>query len=75
MTEDVIPSGKKFCLPMQKMQETLFRSLVQEDLLEEGMATQSSILARRIQWIEDPGGPWSMRSQSQTRLSMHITLH
>ena len=27
-----------------------------EDPLEEGMATHSSILAWRIQWIEEPGG-------------------
>ena len=28
----------------------------QEDLLEEGMATHSSILAWRIPWTEKPGG-------------------
>ena len=28
----------------------------QEDPLEEGMATHSSILARRIPWTEEPGG-------------------
>ena len=33
------------------------------------MATQSSILAWRIPWTEDPGGLQSMGSQSQTRLS------
>ena len=27
-----------------------------EDPLEEGMATHSSILARRILWTEEPGG-------------------
>ena len=32
------------------------RSLDQEDPLEEGMATHSSILAWRITWTEDPGG-------------------
>ena len=31
-------------------------SLGQEDLLEEGMATHYSILARRTQWTEEPGG-------------------
>ena len=31
-----------------------------EDLLEEGMATHSSILAWRIPWTEEPGGLWSM---------------
>ena len=51
------------------MQETGVRSLGQEDLLEEGMATHSSILAWRIPWTEEPGGLLSMGSQSQTRLS------
>ena len=32
------------------------RSLGWEDLLEEGMATHSSILAWRIPWTEEPGG-------------------
>ena len=32
------------------------RSLGQEDPLEEGMATHSSILAWRIPWMEEPGG-------------------
>ena len=41
-------------------------SLGWEDLLEMGMATHSSILARRIPWTEEPGGLQSMRSQSQT---------
>ena len=31
-------------------------SLGPEDPLEEGMATHSSILARRIPWTEEPGG-------------------
>ena len=37
------------------MQETRVRSLGQEDLLEKGMATHSSILAWRIPWTEEPG--------------------
>ena len=44
------------------------RSLGQEDLLEERMATNPSILAWRIPWAEEPGGLQSMGSQSQTRL-------
>ena len=39
------------------------QSLGQEDLLEEEMATHSSILAPEIQWTEEPGGPQSMESQ------------
>ena len=38
------------------MQETQVWSLGQEDLLEEEMATHSSIIAWRIPWIEEPGG-------------------
>ena len=34
-----------------------------EDPLEEGLATQSSILAWRIPWTEDPGGLQSMGPQ------------
>ena len=37
------------------MRETWIRSLGWEDLLEKGMATRSSILARRIPWTEQPG--------------------
>ena len=38
------------------MQETQVQSLGQEDTLEKGMATHSSILARRIPWKEEPDG-------------------
>ena len=50
------------------MRETWVRSLGQEDSLEEGTATHSSILAWRIPWSEEPGGLQSMGSRSQTRL-------
>ena len=33
-----------------------------EDLLEEEMATHSSILAWEIPWTEEPGGLWSIGS-------------
>ena len=45
------------------MQELQFRCLGQEDPLEEGMATHSSILAWRIPWTEKPGGPKSKGTQ------------
>ena len=35
----------------------------QEDPLEKGMATRSSILALRIPWAGEPGGLQSMGSQ------------
>ena len=38
------------------MQETHVQSLGQEDPLEKGMATHSSIPAWRILWTEEPGG-------------------
>ena len=46
---------------MQEISEMWVRSLDQEDSLEEGMATHSSILAWRIPWTEEPGGLQSMR--------------
>ena len=45
------------------MQKTRVRSLGQEDPLEKRMATHSNILAWRIPWTEEPGGPQSMGSQ------------
>ena len=38
-------------------------SLGQEDPLEEGMATRSSILAKKISWTEEPGGLQARGSQ------------
>ena len=43
--------------------ETRVRSLGQEDPLEKGMATCSSILAWGIPWTDEPGGLQSMGSQ------------
>ena len=43
--------------------------LSQEDCLEKGMTTHSSILAWRIPWTEEPGGLQSMGWQSLTQLS------
>ena len=45
------------------MQETQFQSLVWEDPLEKEMATQSSVLAWKTPWTEEPGGLQSLRSQ------------
>ena len=47
---------------MHPMQETLVQSLGREDPLEKEVATHSSILAWRIPWTEEPGGPESMNS-------------
>ena len=42
------------------MQETPVQSLSQEDPLDKGMTTHSSILIWRIPWTEEPGSysPW-----------------
>ena len=45
------------------MQETQVQSLNQEDPLEKGMATHSSIFAWRIPWREEPDGLQSMGLQ------------
>ena len=44
-------------------QETQVRSLGQEDPLQKGMVTHSSILAWRTLWTEEPGGLQSIESQ------------
>ena len=48
---------------LHKMRETWVRSLCQEDPLEKGMATHSSILAWRIPWTEEPARLKYMGSQ------------
>ena len=46
------------------LQQTWAQSLDQEDPLEKGMASHSSIIAWRIPWTEEPGGLQPMESQS-----------
>ena len=56
------------------MWETWIQSLGGEDPQEEGMATHSSILARRIPWTEEPGSynPWGCKeSDTVTKHSTH----
>ena len=50
------------------MQETQVQSLGQEDLLEDSMATHSSILAWRIPWTEELAGysPWGQEELETT---------
>ena len=48
------------------MREIWVQSLGEEGLLEKGMAMNSSILAWRIPWTEEPGGLQSMGSQRIT---------
>ena len=54
---------------MQEMQEMWVPSLDQEDPMQKGMVTQSSILAWKIPWTKEPDGLQSMGLQSQTQLS------
>ena len=58
--------GVKYPLAMQ------VQSLGQEDPLEEGVATHSSVLAWRIPWTEEPAGPRSIGSQ---RVRHDLTRH
>jgi len=44
---------------MQEKQEMWVQSLGQEDPLEKGIETHSSILAWRIPWTEEPGRGYS----------------
>ena len=53
----------RICLPLWEMKEMWVQSLGREDLLEQEMATHSSILAWEIPWAEKPGGLYSMGSQ------------
>ena len=45
------------------MQETQVQSLGQEDMLEKGKSTHSSVLACKIPQTEEPGGLYYMGSQ------------
>ena len=48
---------------MAEMWATWVQSPDQEDPLEKGMATHSSVLAWRIPWTEEPGGLQSIGLQ------------
>ena len=58
------------------MQDTQVQSLSQEESLEKGMATHSSILAWRIPWTEEPGRlhrPWGHKELDMTEQLTHTT--
>ena len=55
--------GAQMVESLSAMQETWAGSLSQEDPLENGMATHSSILAWRITWAEEPSRLQSMGPQ------------
>ena len=62
---------------MQELQETWIRSLGREDHLEEGMATHSSILARRIPRTEESGRLQSIGSKESemTEATWCVCMH
>ena len=55
--------GKEPACQCKRHKRSRFNPLGQEDSLEEGMASHSSILAWRIPWTEQPGGLQSMGLQ------------
>ena len=60
------------------MWKTQIQFLRREDSLEKGMATQSSILAWRIPWTEEPVGysPWGHKESDVTEwLTLHFQVH
>ena len=59
---------------MQETKETWIQSLGQEDPLEQGMAINSSILAWRIPWTEEPDGlhPMGHKESDTTEETAHL---
>ena len=73
---------KKKAFPMDQvvknllaMQQNQVQPLGREDPLENGMATHSSILSRRILWTEEHGGlhPWGHKESDITEQLTHTT--
>ena len=64
-------SGEELACQFRRL-ESWFRSLGQEDPLEQGMVIISSILAWRIPWTEEPGGLQSIGSQSPTTEATNV---
>ena len=59
------------------MQETWVQFLGQEDPLEKGIETYSSILAWKISCTEEPGyNPWGCKELDMTeRLTLYLRFH
>ena len=51
------------------------QSLGQEDPLEKGVATHSSILAWRIPWTEEPGRGYSLGGCKEVDMTEHTRMH
>ena len=57
------------------MQETQVQSLGQKAILEEEMATHSSILAWKIPWMEEPGSKESDTTERLSRIQLSVYAH
>ena len=57
------------------IQETWVQCLGQEDPLEEGMATCSSILEWRIPWTEEPGRLYSLWGRKELDTTEQLNHH
>ena len=74
MAKNVFPGGSDG-KESAAMQETWVQSLGQEDPLQKGMATHSSVLAWRIPQTEMAGySPWSHKELNRTD-GLTLTLH
>ena len=65
--------GGSHCKNPPAMQETWVQSLIQEDPLDKGLVTHSSILAWRISGTEEHGRLWSMGGK-QLDMTEQLTL-
>ena len=63
-------SGKELACQRRRRKEMWVRSLGWEDLLEEGVANHSSILAWKIPWTEETGRGLQTIGSQRVRLSM-----
>ena len=68
-------SGGSDVRNLPAMEETWVWSLDQEDPLEKGMATHTSILAWKVPWTEEPGGLQSMGYKESDRSEWLIHTH
>ena len=65
LSASLVSQRQRIHLPMQEIQ---VQSLGQGDLLEEGMAIHSTVLAWITPWTEEPDGLQALVSRSQTPL-------
>ena len=60
---------------LSAMQETQIQTVGHEDPQEKEMGTHSIILAWRITWTEEPGGPQSVGSHRESDTAEHARNH